>query len=1504
MTDVASTAPGSLPSLSLPSLPLPSLGAWNPVPRVQAGLRWLGTAEGRHHRRVSVHPDGGRAHIELRRAHRVDGHLLAAAAKKALEEIDGVEWAEVDGIVGRVIVVFDPEAISAGDLVETLETVEEVHEALDERFPHDRPDHPADREPIQRDLFAIGADIAALGLATTLQSLHVVGIPTEIPGAISFIDSQPRVRRFLESRIGRPGTDVTVAATAALAQGLGQGPLGLMVDIAHRAGVVHEHNARKAVWDAREPELITGRHAVGHEPLDLPERPAAIPKGPIESYADRAGLASLAGVGVVLGLTRDPRRAADLLLTGIPKAATMGREAFAGRLDATLAGHGVIAMDHLALRRLDRVDTLVLEADVVLSDTWEIETIAVFSDDADAVQCTLRARTLFAPADHTATRRLRSWTLAPLAAAGADLPRGAKSRARTMARGGRKILALWRGDVLHALVAVVQSPTPLAGELVDLATTTGLDVVLMGGTEALATRLGIDRRLVLARAVDEIAELQAAGHVVMFAGCRQHQALRAADIGLGVEREGERVPWGAHLVIGPDLRNAWRIVDAIEAARDVSRRSALLATAGASTGGAWAFVGPGRSAASRALLPINAAAIASIGLGNLSGLQAASRPVPNPEPHDPWHEMEGALALDRLGSSVSGLTAEEQARRRTATTSRTAREPVSLARAAVEELANPLTPLLALGAAMSAAVGSLTDAALVGGVVGVNALVGAAQRVQTERSLIDLEERGEIRVTVRVDGDVCQVPSDALVVGDVIELEAGESVPADCRILESSALEVDESGITGESMPVCKAAEPTPGAPVPERTSMLFEGTSIAAGTVVALVVAVGCDTEAGRSAAAASAPPESGVEQRLGHLTRLTLPVSVVGGAAVAGLGFLYRRPPRASVGAGVSLMVAAVPEGLPALATLAQVASARRLAASNAIVRNPRAIEAIGRVDQVCFDKTGTLTQNSISLVLVANGGDHEPVDALGDASLAVLAAALRATPAVDGDDVLPHATDQAVIVAAAAAGIETEHGLVAWDRAGEIPFESRRGYHAVLGAVDGEASVVSVKGAPEVVIPLCTTWHTGEGVEPIDATVLSHLEQEVERLGRQGLRVLAVAEGPRPNGAALDADAAPDGLDLLGFVAFADLVRPTATAALADLAAAGVHIAMITGDHASTAEAIAAELGMLNGGRVLIGADLDQLSPDELDAIIGDVVVFARVTPVQKVRIVEAYQRIGRSVAMTGDGANDAAAIRLADAGIALGSRGTAAARQVADIVIIDDRIETIVDAVIEGRAMWESVRAAVAILVGGNLGEVGFTVLGTALGGTAPLNARQLLLVNLLTDMAPALAIALREPPDRNPERLLHEGPDASLGDSLIREITIRAGATTAGATMAWGVGRVTGTPTRARTIALAGLVGSQLGQTVVAGGRSPLVLGATAVSVGALVAAIQTPGLSQFFGCRPLGPVGWATAVNASLIATAGSVAVPFAFEEAGRRISTLRAPSLPHLDLAHLRSTP
>ena len=314
------------------------------------------------------------------------------------------------------------------------------------------------------------------------------------------------------------------------------------------------------------------------------------------------------------------------------------------------------------------------------------------------------------------------------------------------------------------------------------------------------------------------------------------------------------------------------------------------------------------------------------------------------------------------------------------------------------------------------------------------------------------------------------------------------------------------------------------------------------------------------------------------------------------------------------------------------------------------------------------------------------------------------------------------------------------------------------------------------------------------------------------------------------------------------------------------------MLTGDHPSTAEAIAAELDLLDGGRVVTGPELDDLTDPELDKLVTQAAVFARVSPDHKVRIVASLRRIGRVVAVTGDGANDAPAIRLADVGVALGRRGTNAAKEAADVVVTDDRIETIIDAIVEGRAMWSSVRDAIAMLLGGNLGEIVFTLgTGLLLPGGSPLNARQLLLVNLFTDMVPSLALAVRQPEGATPEMLLREGPEASLGSALNRDILIRGGLTAGAGLAAYAGGRMTGVmPGRAGTTALVGLVGAQLGQTLVTGWRSPLVVAASVGSAAGLAAVIQTPVVSQFFGCTPLGPVGWGIGLGSAAAASLGA----------------------------------
>jgi cation-transporting ATPase I len=520
---------------------------------------------------------------------------------------------------------------------------------------------------------------------------------------------------------------------------------------------------------------------------------------------------------------------------------------------------------------------------------------------------------------------------------------------------------------------------------------------------------------------------------------------------------------------------------------------------------------------------------------------------------------------------------------------------------------------------------------------------------------------------------------------------------------------------------------------------------------------------------------------------------------------------------------------------------------------------------VNVICLDKTGTLTEGRIVLKAISDGVLEEPLSRLELVPREILAAALRASP--DPELFPDHdPTDDALYRGAASFAMRPSFGLPAWTPRSELSFEAGRSYHATLGRVSENTHRLSIKGAPEAVLPLCTTWRRAGSLTTLDGAARDQLSAEVAQLGRRGLRVLAVAER------ALDEDLgvlAPEklvALEFLGFLVFTDPVRPSARTAIEGLSRAGVRTVMVTGDHPSTAQAIANELLFAGQERTLSGPQLSDLDDNQLDEVVNDIAVFARITPAQKVRIVRSLQRTGRVVAMAGDGANDAPAIRLADVGVAIGEHSTAAARSAADVVLTDGKIETLVAAIAEGRAMWARVRDAVSILLGGNFGEIGFTTLVGVLSGRPPLSARQLLLVNLLTDVAPAMAIALRPPTQATLDQMSLAGPETTLGKPLTREIALRAALTSAGAGSAWMIARVTGGRDRARTVALAALVGTQLAQTLRSGQGSRGVVATSAASAAVLAAIIQTPGVSHFFGCRPLGPIGWATAIGASVAA--------------------------------------
>jgi cation-transporting ATPase I len=1440
---------------------------------------------GRRHRRVWV--ADGRAHIEIRSVGRPGQEHVARHVEKALRDVEGVHWAQVNAVVGRVVVVFDPEGVDTDDLLGVIEGVEDAHDVHEERFSHTEPEHPGDFEPIRRNLIAIGADVAGLGAGVVGQLLRFSPFPTELASIVSLAESEPRVRHFLENHLGVPATDLGLGLSNAFVQAISQGPLGLVVDITNRANVASELRARRSTFTRRELELCHENsepllEAVSHEPRPLP-----LPSGPVERYADRAAFASLGAFGVILGTTRSPRRAAGTLVAGLPKAARLGREAFAAHLGRELARRDVIVMDGAVMRRLDRMDTVVLDAATVMTGRATVVAVEVVHNGAsDMATIQAKVSSLFDPQQPGRIVRRGGWALGPLCelrAQSVTMPRGVTSQAKALAGAHGATIGIAHKGTVVGLAAVEAEIDPLAEIVSRAARRGGLGLVVAEGHShsggGVGEQLGADRVVAGGnRLAASVLALQQEGKgVILISGGHAHAALRAADCAIGLPGEGRPHPWSADFVTSAGLVDAYRIIEAVPVARQVSSRSSLVALAGSGVGGAWSMFGPAATAARRAALPVNVAALLAQGQGLLSAAELGRRSVPTPASRTPWHTLEAGAVLSALSTTAQGLDSLEARRRQEHRVTRPPRV-LQMAHAIGAELANPLTPVMAVGAGLAAAVGSTTDAALVAGVTGANALVGGVQRMRAEVSIQRLLQVGEMVVQVRRAGLVTTVEREQLVRGDVIELFAGDVVPADCRILEADSCELDESALTGESLPVVKTATPVVGASVADRSCMLYEGTTVANGSALAVVVALGAETEVGQSLADAPSPPESGVEARLSMLTKVMVPAVVASGGAVTGLSLLRGHSMRRAVTSGVSLMVAAVPEGLPLLATVAQLASARRLSERGALVRNPRTIEALGRVDTLCFDKTGTLTAGEISLQRVSDGIVDESVDSLGPPARRVLAAALRASPEADGNEtsLLPHATDRAVLEGATNVGVTPGEGLGDWIVLGELAFDSARGFHAVVGT-SPEGPRVSVKGAPEVILPRCSTWASSKGTARLDRRVRSRLEAEVDRLAHRGLRVLAVAERPATTQAEI-ADERIANMVLLGFLGLADSVRPTAARAVSDIRAAGVEVVMITGDHPGTATSIANELAILNGNRVLTGVELDTLGDPALDEVLPSVSVFARVTPTHKVRIVRAYQRIGRVVAMTGDGANDAPAIRLANTGIALAGRGSPAAREAADMVVVDDRIETILDAIVEGRAMWASVRDALAILIGGNLGEVGFTLAATAIAGEAPLDARQFLLVNLLTDMLPAMTIALRPPTNRSPEFLLHEGPDASLGSALAQQVVLRALTTAGGATGAWLVARASGTRRRASTVALVALVGTQLGQTALVGGTSPVVLGSTVVSAAALVGIVQTPGASQFFGCTPLGPLGWSIATGAAATATGASVILPWALE--------------------------
>ncbi len=628
-------------------------------------------------------------------------------------------------------------------------------------------------------------------------------------------------------------------------------------------------------------------------------------------------------------------------------------------------------------------------------------------------------------------------------------------------------------------------------------------------------------------------------------------------------------------------------------------------------------------------------------------------------------------------------------------------------------------------------------------IVVLNAVMGMVQESKAEKALDALKNMSAPRARVLRDGTESVIDAAGLVPGDIIRLEAGDFIPADARLLKSASLKSEESALTGESVPSEKDAQAIVDekAPLGDRSNMVFSGCSITYGTATAVVTGTGMNTEMGKIAGLLEGENEgqTPLQKKLAQLGKYLGILALIACAIIFVVGLINGIDVLEIFMTAVSLAVSAIPEGLPAIVTIVLAIGVQRMVKKNALIRRLPAVETLGSASVICSDKTGTLTQNRMTLTKVWLDGTDELEQISSQNSEAAKKLLRYGTLCCDGSVVfgddgteqhIGDPTETSIIVAAHKNGMELEQLNQAYPRVAEIPFDSDRKLMTSVNKIDGR-NLVIVKGAFDVMASRCI------------AGDMEAAKKMNEKMSRDALRVLAVGykeietvpANPTP-------EELENGLTLMGLVGMIDPPRPEAKAAVATCRKAGIKPVMITGDHVVTASAIAKELGIMQSGdRAITGAELDAMTDEQLDGEVENISVYARVSPENKIRIVKAWQRKGQVVSMTGDGVNDAPALKAADIGCAMGITGTDVAKGAADMTLTDDNFATIVDAVREGRGIYANIKKVVGFLLGTNIGEVITVFVAMLLWHKTPLLSMQLLWINLVTDSLPAIALGM-------------------------------------------------------------------------------------------------------------------------------------------------------------------
>ncbi|HXG72073.1 MAG TPA: HAD-IC family P-type ATPase [Gemmatimonadaceae bacterium] len=1199
---------------------------------------------------------------------------------------------------------------------------------------------------------------------------------------------------------------------------------------------------------------------------------AEVPKEPLtDGYVAAVAWVSLAYAALLGVVTRSPARAFGGLLLVSPRAAQLGADLADSGANARLVRAGVTVAGTRADRAVRMPRTLLVGEPRLLVDGFEVHRVAPGTGYETAE--------VLAIAGAVASATESPWISAlPLRRGDGALVENARfeGQVATATRDGvrfelravrksDRVAAAIRLECAGDLLLVLRSPgrrqpvgilalrprvSPAAFSLVKACRAHGVTLTVLAGEGSVTARNVAERAgVALSPDVDPATAIRAhqrGGHRVAFlAGAPDAAAFGAADLAIALTNGRWRVTAHADLLV-PDLAAVTSVLETA-ALRTVAARDAVILSAIASVIGAvWGL--RGRPALAQAALPATAAALGALGAGwvRLRGgarTTSVAGAIADPRP-ERWGGKSVADVLRAFDSSDAGLSSASAAKRRVVTTVQ--RRPNPLRVALLDQIASPLTGILATGAALSLFLGSPADAVMIAAMLVANAAAGVWQELRTGQAAEALEHMNAPIARVLRDGRAVSLPAADVVPGDALLLARGDRVAADARLVMANRLEVDEASLTGESVPVAKVVSGGSDA-----AQVVLAGSDVTTGTGQAVVIAVGRDTRMGSVIAAMIAMDplrQTPLTTRLHQMLRQVLPVAGAGGAIVALSGILRREPPAASIALGASVALAAVPEGLPLLASLGEAAVARRLAARNAIVRRPSAVEALGRVDTVCADKTGTMTEGRLALALVADIDiEHILPASLPTHLQQVLLTAGLAGPHPDAPDADVDPTDAVVATAVDAIGLGD---ALRARRDAEQPFESARLFHACV--VQGR---LCVEGAAEALAPRCDRVRRNNTDEILDDAGREALLERVGDLAARGLRVLMVAEGSP--GVALDE---PEGLVALGFLGLADPLRAGVRTAVQRCHAAGIRVIMITGDHPATAQAIGRQAGLVDdGAHVLTGADIVNLEEAKLDEMLELVTIIARATPVDKVRIVESLQRRGHTVAMTGDGVNDAPALRLADVGVAMGRGGTEVARQAADVVLADDDFATLVEAFVEGRAFWRNIRRALGLLLGGNLGELGLAAGAGLFGLASPLTSRQILTMNLMTDVLPALAVVLERPRNHDLAALRREGASA-LGKPLRDEVFVRGGATAVPSLAAYLVALRAGGIPLARTVAFASIVSTQLTQTLDAGTRGgdldPSIRRVVVGTAGVLAAMLVLPPMRGFLGLVAPTPLGW------------------------------------------------